>query len=298
MKLAAPVEVRFLSHDTSCAAWLYRPAASAKRPLVVMAHGFTGTREMRLPAYAERFQDAGLGVLLFDYRHFGASDGEPRQLLHVGRQLDDYRAAVAYGRSLEWVDSEKVALFGTSFSGGHVIAVAAEDPSIAAVVSQCPFTDGWASAGAMGPWNATRAGLLGILDALGSLVGRPPLYFPAAGPPDALAAMTTPDAQAGLMALCPPGTRWENRVAARVALRVATYRPGRLAARLRCPTLFCVCERDTVAPSHPTLGWAERTPRGEVRRYPVGHFDIYLGEWFERAVADQTAFLTRCLSGA
>ena len=122
-----------------------------------MAHGFSATRDLRLDAYAERFCAAGIGALLFDYRHFGASAGEPRQLLDIRRQHADYRAAVAYARGLDWVDPDRVALFGSSFSGGHVIAVAAQDPRIAAVVSQCPFTDGLATLPKLGVLNAAQA---------------------------------------------------------------------------------------------------------------------------------------------
>src|SRR3954470_8788094 len=106
-----------------------------------MAHGFSGTRDMRLDAYAERFADAGIAALLFDYRHFGASSGEPRQVLDIRKQHADYEAAVAYARRLEWVDADRVALFGSSFSGGHVLALGARDPRLAAIVCQCPFTD-------------------------------------------------------------------------------------------------------------------------------------------------------------
>ena len=108
-----------------------------------MAHGFSGVREQRLDAYAERFAQAGMAVLVFDYRHFGASEGEPRQLLSIARQLEDWRAAVAHARSLEGIDTKRIALWGSSFSGGHVIATAAKDPDVAAVVSQAPYTDGF-----------------------------------------------------------------------------------------------------------------------------------------------------------
>jgi poly(3-hydroxyalkanoate) synthetase len=107
--------------------------------------------------------------------------------------------------------------------------------------------------------------------------------------------MTTPDSEPGFQALLPAETRWENRVAARVALRVAGYRPGRSAARVACPALFCVCDRDAVAPSSATVRFAQAAPRGEIKHYPVGHFAIYVGEPWERAVADQTGFLMRHL---
>src|SRR5512139_822290 len=109
-------DVVFDSHGTPCRAWHYVPdGAAAAHPCVVMAHGFGGTRDASLEPYALRFAAAGMHVLLFDYRHFGASDGEPRQLLSVKRQLQDYAAAVAFARSLPGVDAARVAVWGTSF---------------------------------------------------------------------------------------------------------------------------------------------------------------------------------------
>src|SRR5512135_3340958 len=110
-----------------------------------MAHGFSATRDDGLPGYAEAFRDAGFVVVLFDYRHFGASTGEPRQLLDIRRQLEDYRAVIAWARSLDGVDPDRIVLWGSSFSGGHVLVVAATDPRIAAVIAQAPNTDSIAS---------------------------------------------------------------------------------------------------------------------------------------------------------
>ena len=101
-----------------------------------MGHGFSGTRDLGLHAYAQRFAVAGLAVLVFDYRHFGASGCPPRQMVHGARQQEDYRAAVRFARGLEGVDPSRIALWGTSFSGSHVIAIAATDPRIAALVAQ------------------------------------------------------------------------------------------------------------------------------------------------------------------
>src|SRR3712207_3531628 len=113
-------DVSFESGGTRCAAWLYRPHGGGPHPAIVMGHGPGGVRHMRLDAYAERFSAAGFVVLLFDYRHWGDSAGEPRQLLDIGRQLDDWRAAFRFARALDGVDVERVALWGTSFAGGHV----------------------------------------------------------------------------------------------------------------------------------------------------------------------------------
>jgi fermentation-respiration switch protein FrsA (DUF1100 family) len=291
-------DVSFCSEDADCAAWLYRPDGDGTHPLIVMAHGFSATRDQRLDAYAERFCQAGIAALLFDYRHFGASGGEPRQLLDVRRQHADYRAAVKYARALEWVDPDRVALFGSSFSGGHVIALAAHDPRIAAIVSQCPFTDSLASLPKLGPVNMARGTVAALRDELAALTGRPRHLIPAVGPPGTFAVMSTDDAQPGFEAMTAPGSPWRNEVAGQIALRVAGYRPGRAASKLSCPALFCVCDNDSVAPAERTVALVSAAPRGEIKRYPVGHFEIYLGQPFEQAVADQTEFLSRHLVGA
>jgi fermentation-respiration switch protein FrsA (DUF1100 family) len=289
-------DVVFSSEGVECAAWLYRPDGDGPHPAVVMAHGFSATREQRLDAYADRFRNAGMGVLLFDYRHFGASAGEPRQLLDIGRQQADFRAAIAHTRVTDWIDPARVALFGSSFSGGHVLVVAARDPRIASVVAQCPFTDGLAALPKLGARNIALSTIAGLRDQLGALVGRPPHYIPAVGPPGTFAIMTSPDSEPGFAALTPAPTGWVNRVSARVALRVGLYRPGRAVARLDCPVLFCVCDRDAITPARPTLKYAATARHGEVRRYPVGHFEIYVGEPFDHAVADQVEFLRRTLN--
>src|SRR4029077_8709976 len=141
--MTAPEDICIPSRGEQLAAYLYRPdSAQGDVPCVVMAHGFSATRDDGLPAYAEAFRDAGFMVIIFDYRHFGASTGEPRQLLDIGRQIDDYRAAVTYARQLDGVDPARIVVWGTSFSGGHVFVLGATDPNIAAVIAQAPFTEG------------------------------------------------------------------------------------------------------------------------------------------------------------
>lgn len=285
----------FPSGGDRCAAWWYPPPAGAPGPCVVLAHGFAGVREGRLGAYAERFSAAGLGALVFDYRHFGASEGEPRQLLDIGRQLEDWGAALEHIRSLPEVDPERVALWGSSFSGGHVIATAARDPRVAAVVAQVPFVDGLVTLRLLGPAQVLKLTVAGLRDQLAALRGGPPETIPAVGPPGTTAVMTQPGADEGFRAIFPPGFRWNDRVAARIALRVGAYRPGTDAARVRCPLLIGVAEDDDVTPPAPASEAARRAPRGELAVYPGGHFDLYLGESFERVVGDQTAFLLRHL---
>ena len=278
-----------------CAAWLYRPHGSGLHPCVVMGHGFSAVREQRLDAYAERFAQAGMAALVFDYRHFGASEGEPRQLLSIARQLEDWRAAVGHARSLEGIDTKRIALWGSSFSGGHVIATAAKDPDVAAVVSQAPYTDGLTALRANSPATAARFTAAGIRDLVSAVLGREPHYLPATGPPGTLAVMTAPEAEPGMRAMDPPESTWVNRVSARVMLTVPAYRPYSKFAKLRMPVLVQTCDEDATTPPEPAVRAAERSPNAELIRYPIGHFEIYVDPQFQRTVADQTEFLTRNL---
>jgi dienelactone hydrolase len=284
-------DVEFLSGSDRISAWLYRPAGDRDAPLLVMAHGLGAVRTMRLDAYAERFSAAGYACLVFDYRNFGDSGGSPRQVLDVGMQLDDWAAAIAYAKTLPGIDSDRIALWGTSFAGGHVIAAAARAPGVAAVVSQCPFTDGIASARVLKPGIFARIAVRAMADLAAALRKKPPVMVPEAGHPGEVALMTTPDAYPGYLRLVPEGSTLRNEVAARFALQLPRYRPGRLAGKVTCPILFCVCTDDSVAPAAPTQRLVARAPRGEIKSYPAGHFDIYVGDAFERVIADQIAFL-------
>lgn len=289
------LDVQFPSQGLNCSAWLYLPDGTTPAPVIVMAHGLGGTRVMRLDAFAERFCAAGYACLVFDYRHFGGSEGVPRQLLDVNRQLQDWKAAVAYARACSQVNARRVVLWGTSFSGGHVLSAAADDQGVAAVISQCPFTDGLASSLALNPLSSFKVTVRALQDQAGAWLGASPVMVALAAGPGAAALMTAPDAEPGYLGLLPPGAAnsFPNHVAARFGLQIIRYFPGRRAAKIACPVLFCVCDGDSVAPAAATLRHARRAPRGEIRRYADGHFDIYVGDAFERVVRDQIDFLCR-----
>jgi fermentation-respiration switch protein FrsA (DUF1100 family) len=297
-------QVEFLSGGVRC--WATHLAGEGdafadedgRRPCVVLGHGFGGTVDSGLLPYAERFAAAGLDALAFDYRHFGLSDGEPRQLLSVRRQHEDYAAAIAYARSLPGVDPGRVVVWGSSYAGGHAVAVAVADGHAAAAIAQVPAMDGVAAL-----LNLVRyAGLLqlakltfaGLRDLAAAARGRPPVPVAVVGPPGSLAAMSTADAEPGMRALAGPS--WRNEVAARIMLTAASYRPGLQAELLPCPLLVQVADRDSVAPVKAAQDVVWRaTGRGELRMYPIGHFEIYHGAPFERAVTDQLHFLGRHL---
>ena len=290
-------KVRFVSGNAECAAWHY-PGTNGG--CVIMAGGFAVTKEPGTDLFAKRFGDAGFAVLAFDYRHLGESGGEPRQVQRIGEQLADWQAAIAHAKTLPGVDPARLAVWGFSLSGGHVFHVAARHPELAAAIAQTPNADGQAAA-----CNAARhqrpLALLrftgrGVLDAVGGLAGRPPRLVPLSGEPGTVALLTTPDARDGGRALDPGDSYpdWQQEVAARSALRLGFYRPGRAASRVRCPLLVLVCDQDQSALAAPAVRAANRAPRGELARIPGGHYEPFLGG-HEQAVETELSFLRRQL---
>ena len=122
--------------------WLYLPSRTTASPSagVVMAHGFSALKEMALDRYAEVFCEAGLAVLVYDHRNFGASDGEPRQTINPWAQARDYRYAISWLGARPEVDADRIGIWGSSFSGGEVIVIGSCDERVKAVVANVPFT--------------------------------------------------------------------------------------------------------------------------------------------------------------
>lgn len=289
------IDVTFVSRGTRCAAWLYLPAGTAPFPCVILAHGLAAIRELRLDAYATHFAEAGLAALVFDYRHFGASEGEPRSLVELSGLLADWAAAIAYTRAHKDLDAQRIALWGTSLAGGHVIVAAARTRGLAAVVSQNPVTDGLTNLAAARPLEMLPLLGTAIKDQLQGWLGQPPAFVNVSGAPGERAIFTSSDYEKNNQLLVPEGVRWEKQVSARVLLRLPFYRPITYASRVQCPLLVCMGDRDTVASPQAALKTAQAAPYGEVRHYDCGHYDFYAGEIFEQAVADECAFLVRHL---
>ena len=274
-------------------AYFYRPAHSTgKVPCVVMGHGFSGTQD-RLVASAERFAGAGLAVLTFDYRNFSESGGQPRQLVSIEGQLEDWRAAIRFARGHEGVDTERIALWGSSLGGGHVVCVAAEDPRIAAVVAQVPFNGFPRRVEGRSTLDTLKLLWAMGTDAARGILGRPPHYIPMVGAPGEVAVTATPQAREYIATLSGESrdTLWRNEVAPRALLAMMRYRPGDEAHRLGMPVLVCVAERDLETPEERAQQIAERAPLGELRCYPISHFDFYRDPVRQRILADQIDFL-------
>lgn len=289
-------ETTFLSHGTNCAAAVFRPdSAQSAPPVIVMAHGFGSPRALRLYAYAERFAGAGYAVVVFDYRGFGESEGDPRQLLDVSMQHDDWRAALAFARSLEGVDSSRVVAWGTSFGGGHVLTVAGRGEELAAVIAQVPHVSGPSAVRATGFAASARIAPYAIRDQINALLGRSPVYVPLVGRPGDLGIMTTPDALPGLEQLIVDShidaDDYRQDVAARIGLKIGMYSPTRVVGKIKCPTLVQIAKNDAITPRSVAEKAASKIKLSTVRVYDCSHFDPYVEPAFPQVVSDQLAFL-------
>ena len=290
-------EVQFSSGGERCAAWLYRPEiGSGPAPCVVMGSGLSCVCDQGLGAFAAHFGAAGIAALTFDYRHFGESDGEPRGLMSAARQREDFRAALSFAESLDFVDGARIALWGYSLGGGHVQALAAGRSGLGAAICVVPIVNGLHSlAHISGPMHPLRLAAAGLRDATRALRHAEPHRIPACGAPGSVAILNSPDSAPGFAAITPPGSSWRNEICARAAL-APPYRLQGKTAQISCPILYAISEQDDINPPALGIAAAQRAPRGELRLYPGGHFDPFLGPTSRRMIADQVAFLKHHLS--
>ncbi|MEU4812909.1 alpha/beta fold hydrolase [Nocardia fluminea] len=299
-------QISFLSQGTTCDAWFFPPASDGAltgptgSPVVVMAHGFGGTKDSGLAPFARHLAESGLAVLAFDYRGFGASDGQPRQRVSMAAQVQDYHAAIGAAIAQPGVDPARTVLWGISQSAGHVLSVAAERTDIRAVIAMAPMIDG-ISAGRnalsqVGVGAVARSAMTGVRSAVAGRLGGRPIMMPLVGRPGDRAALTAEGYFESYTALA--GPTWRNEVDAAVGLELGAYRADRHADRITAAVLVQIADFDRAAPPHAAAKAAFKA-RAEVRHYPCDHFDLFAGnQWFETAVAHQVHFLRRHLLDA
>lgn len=293
----------FISKGIPCGAWLYLPEGIVQPPVVVMAHGFGAQRWMRLPAYAEHFALRGMAVFLFDYRGFYDSAGEPRNYINPSRHVEDWEAAVAHVRTLEMVDARRMALWGTSFSAGHVMVTASRDPGISAIVLQVPFTDGVATAMNYGLPFQLRSIYHGLRDLLTAFfTGSRHNVRITSAPGRAFGMMRTPDALPGMLRLIGAADEKDyeahNFCPANIAFTLTFYRPIRHARKISCPALVIGAENDSLFPSDGPGKAAGKMKNAIYISLPLTHFEPYVGQPFEKLVVQMTDFLRACLKCA
>ena len=290
--------------------WLYLPEGAGPTtpvPGVVMAHGFSATKEMALAAYAEAFCAGGLAVLVYDHRGLGASDGEPRQVINPWAQARDYRYALGWLAARPEVDRDRLGLWGSSFSGGEVLVLGAIDVRVRAVVASVPFaglgTDCSDDAAVARRFAALR-------DALCDLSGRGPADSaePPMGP---LAVVRAPGQPEGTRVFLgqPDPSEWfrdgggragsggRNGVGLRAGFGTApAFDPGVAVPFLRAPVLFAVASHDVVASTDVALdAFARAAEPKELVMIDGHHSPAYSGEALARSAAAACDFFVRHL---
>jgi pimeloyl-ACP methyl ester carboxylesterase len=263
-----------------------------------MGHGFSGTRDVVLPAFAEGFARRGLAAFAFDYRYFGASGGSPRQLVDPWMQLEDWRAALGYVRTLDAVDSDRLAIWGTSMGGGLVLSVGAEDAGVSAIVAQVPAVD--ESAEAEGPeisvgW-FVRLLFTAWADLLRSIVADDALLIPAFAPPGEFGMIVDDVSYADFQKVLPPESTYRNAIAARSFTTFDEYDPAVAWDGIRVPTLVVASREDRLAPFAGVEKFAAANDQVVVEAFEGGHFDIYRPPVFDWAVELEAEFLAGWLS--
>ncbi len=275
-------DVEFDAEGVTLRGWHYLPSKTRKKvPTIVMAHGFSATKEMYLDRFAEAFADAGFGALVFDNRNFGASDGEPRQEIDPWEQVRDYRHAITFAQGLKQVDRDRIGIWGSSYSGGHVIVVGAIDRRVKCVVGQVPLVSGHR--------NARRIVRADFVDAVGAMfdddranryAGQPPAMIPVVDA-DPMAPSALPTADSWTWFSETGKTRapsWKNEVTLRSVEMFWEYEPGAYLPYVS-PTPLCmiVARGDVLTICDLAIEAYEsaREPKKLVV-LPGGHFDAYV----------------------
>lgn len=285
-------DVDFYSEGTRCSAWLYLPDDGKKHPIVVMAHGLGGTRTLRMEQYGEHFAAAGYASFLFDYRNFGDSDGDKRQLINVKMQLKDWNNAIDFIKQDERVDGEKLLIFGTSFSGGHAVWLSAHRDDIKAAIAQCPYTNTMATINVVGLPYILRKSPYVIADVLSNMTGYHPILLP----------LSTYSGENAFMEASEETTHkyvgdtdYINAAPARTLLEFVKYSPGKFFGDIKIPIFVAACLDDILAPADKTLELAAKAKYAVCKKYECGHFEIYLEPVFDEAIQDYINFYNQVM---
>jgi hypothetical protein len=277
--------------------WHYRPEnGSGPWPTIVMAHGYSAVKEMDLDGFAEVFAAAGLAAIVFDTRNFGASDGGPRQEIHPWQQIDDYRDAISFAQSLPETDAERIGVWGSSYSGGHVIVLGAIDRRIKCVASQVPLISGRRAARRL-----IRADLMAGVERMcaedrrNRYKGEAPRMIPVVSSDPADPAVL-PTADAWQWFHETGKTRapaWRNEVTLRSVELFLGYEPGSYIAHVSpTPLLLVVALGDHLTPADEALAAYEQAlhPKKLVM-LKGGHFDPYIAEFDKASAAARNWFV-------
>ena len=276
--------------------WHWPEVRKPLPPLVVMGHGYGTEWQFGSQSYIDAFTSAGFAVFTFDYRHFGESKGEPRQLIDIDKQLDDWRAALNYIRHHSLVDISRISLWGSSLGGGHAMTIAAEDSAIKALVVQIPHCDATEASKDYSFSYQVTAFLHIVFDGMLRLVGRTH-KIPIVAEPNSFGVMTHPGWKQAYLDLVPVKSQWQNATPARSLLSGRDYSPGKNAGAIKCPSLVIYAGQDAGVPVHTVESTVLKLKDREFKRFEGDHFAVYSGNLNKQAVAWQVEFLKRKILG-
>jgi cephalosporin-C deacetylase-like acetyl esterase len=285
----------FISKGIRCDGDLLLPDGVTRPPIVIMGHGVAAQKNFGLMPYAERFVKKNMAVFLFDYRTFGKSDGTPRQVVDPFRHLEDWKAAIAHVRNIQEVDNNRIALWGSSFGGGHVIATAADEEGISAVVSQVPHVSTLALLTTRNLPDIFRSAVYGIYDLIRTALGMSPHYSPVIARPGSFAIMNTEESYDGYMSIMGKDRKWENKLTSRIFIKILFYNPTNKAKRVKAPVLIMAAAHDSLVPLAAIKKCAAKLPKGELVVMDCNHFAPYTGDTFLKYIDHQVAFLEKHL---
>ncbi|KAJ7503331.1 alpha/beta-hydrolase [Mycena galericulata] len=274
--------------------WQFLPTTGPKPfPIIVMGHGFSADKTMGLAYYAEAFATAGYACLVFDYRHWGASDGTPRHALIIEDQLEDYRTVIKYARQQPEFDPQRLILWGSSFSGGHSITLSADATvNAVAAMAQCPYTG---TAPPL-PFDTTFIKMAGsaLLDLIKQALGLAPVYIPVVSDPGTVGALTTEGAVSGMLSICTQDTQYKNQLTASSLLSLPSYQPRAKAGLINCPLLIVLPTEDNLCLPEGMIQISKATEKCELLSLPCGHFDVYFGaSHYAESLSGQLEFLKK-----
>ncbi|PJE37540.1 acetylxylan esterase [Pseudooceanicola lipolyticus] len=281
-------DITFNTEDgTTLAGWFFAAAgADGPAPTVIMCHGFSATKEMHLDGFAKTFQAAGMNVIVYDNRNLGDSGGTPRGEIDPEQQIRDFRDAITYAQGRADVDPNRIGAWGSSYSGGHVLVVAARDRRVKCVVSQVPLVQGLENARRLvrsDLWAGLREGF--VADRQARLRGEAPLTMPVIGETFGdPCALPTEDSHRFFSDLPEEKRgRWQNEITLRSMELFTEYEPGDAIARIAPTPLMIVVGRDDhLTPADMTLAAYERAlePK-KLLVLECGHFEAYTDGPFE-----------------
>lgn len=291
----------FTSQGVRCAATLHKPtlkketsAATGPFPTILMVHGWGGTQYTLVINYIKTFNDAGFGVMTFDYPGWGNSEGLPRNVINPWKREETVESALAYTKSLAEVDETQIILWGSSFGGGHVIKTAAEHPELLGAIAQVPMLDGMLAVKAVPFPRMMRFGWDMFLDIANPCSTR---YLPIVSPKGEYSSMDRDGAwrvEEWILSNLPQ--RQDNRVAARSLATMGFYRPIKHLKNIQIPTLVIGATRDTVAPFDEAKVKRASSECIEIHTIDANHFDPYLEPWFEGNIKLQLDFAQRLIA--